>query len=264
MGHDSPHSGSRGAAGLDSQALMDFAELALREAPVKLDADMIDAATDVAEWLMRACLPGSPSRMMDVQRTLSRFDIGPAHAVDICLPATARRLGEFWLSDDLPFAEVSSATARLMQLARLLESNPSHLRPPRPRGLDLLVITPPLEQHLLGAQILTGQLRRRGHQVRFVPGATAFDLDYLLQGTRFDAVLVSVGSWATLRDANTLVTPLLSSDMPRVILGGAVVAEVPDLKSQSPVRWITNDISAALDGLTPQPAQAFEDMVLQT
>jgi len=194
MGQDGPYDDTDRVSSLDAQSLMDFAQLALREAP-------------------------QPSRLPDLRRMLSNFDITPAHAVDIWVPTTARRLGEMWLGDDLTFAEVSLATSRLMQLSRMLENENRCFERLHPRGLEILVITVPEEQHLLGPQILTAQLRRRGHRVRFTPGVSDLDMDYLMDGTQFDAMLMSVGSWATLDSANALIAPFLETGAARPARG---------------------------------------------
>lgn len=269
MSQDGPYEDTDRVSSLDAQSLMDFAQLALREAPQQMPSAARQAPADLSEWLLRASLPGSAARLPDLRRMLSDFNITPAHAVDIWVPTTARRLGEMWLGDDLAFAEVSLATSRLMQLSRMLENENRFFERLHPRGLEVLVITAPEEQHLLGPQILTGQLRRRGHRVRFTPGVSDLDLDYLMDGTQFDAMLMSVGSWATLDSANALIAPILEAGAargrpaPRVVLGGAIVAQEHDLKSRSPAHWITNDISAALDGLLPVQAEGPEQNMVR-
>lgn len=96
---------------------------------------------------------------------------------DVCLdhlaPA-ARRLGDLWDRDRLPFSEVTYGTARIQSLLRRMPS--SRQAPSCGVGPGALFAAVPGEEHTLGVVMAADLLRRNGWDVGLLVGLNHDDL----------------------------------------------------------------------------------------
>jgi hypothetical protein len=96
---------------------------------------------------------------------------------DLCLdhlaPA-ARRLGDLWDRDRIPFTEVALATARIQSILRRLP--PGRMMPPATHARSAVFIAVPGEQHTLGVMMAADLFRRSGWDVGLMIGLTHDEL----------------------------------------------------------------------------------------
>lgn len=96
---------------------------------------------------------------------------------DVCLehlaPA-ARRLGELWDRDRLPFSEVALAGARIQAILRRMPA--SRMTPHCGQGRGAIFAAVPGEQHTLGVMMAAELFRRNGWDVSLLVGLTHDDL----------------------------------------------------------------------------------------
>lgn len=180
---------------------------------------------DVAEKTLRlAALDAAPFSPEKTVQDISALRISDLDLVDHCIPSVARRLGEEWLSDDLSFADVSRASARLFGLCKEVGREWNQLgRPDNSRVIMLL--TMPGEQHLIGPTLLAQKLRRAGHSVSFVPSASMDDIQRRLDDAVFDGLLMSVATEHGLDAANLSIDAVrrnFGTSTP-IVMGGAAL-----------------------------------------
>ena len=180
---------------------------------------------DVAERTLRlATLDFAPFRPEDIVEEISALRISELDLVEHCIPGVARRLGEDWLSDDLSFAEVSRASARLFGLCKEVGRDWDQLARPE-SSCTIMLLTMPGEQHLIGPTLLAQKLRRAGHSVSFVPSASIEDIQRRLGDATFDGVLMSVATEHGLDAANDTINTVrreFGVGVP-IVLGGAAL-----------------------------------------
>lgn len=181
---------------------------------------------------------------------LSALRIQPSDVVDYCIGDVARRLGEAWVADELSFAEVTVASARLFGLCKTLGGRWDNAWP----GMNarvLLLVTIGQEDHILGPAVLTDQLRRRGHSLQLHSNATAESIKEKLGQTAFDAVLVSVSTTHALEKAEEVIkkTKIAFPQVP-IVLGGAALTLSNRRQDTTGADLVTNNIDDALDAMT--------------
>lgn len=186
-----------------------------------------------------------------VEETLAAFRracISPEAMADTYIPAAARHLGLHWASDQLCFAEVTIATARLQALVRAIGTrwggDPVHL----PGRRSVLMIVPGAEHHTLGAVVATGQMRRMGLSVCLRLGPERSEVIDLLRSRVFDVAMLSIGHGERLEVSRKLVDTLRTfgpRGMP-ILAGGAVLAARTDVVARTGVDYVTHDLGEAL------------------
>lgn len=224
------------------------------------------ACTHFAGALM-AQLRGGGGGLTALQPDLRRARIGCEDLVDIHIPQAARQLGRGWEDDDLSFAEVSMASARLQALLREATAGWSGdtCQPQSGSGAHraaVLVTVAGDEQHTLGAVVLTSQLRRMGVSVCLALQPTPAEVTALLRNRRFDGAMVSVGGQGKLACAQNMIKLLksLTDGQMQVAVGGAAMEKVKDLRAATGADLATNDVGLALRklGIVPAPSCAAE------
>ena len=173
---------------------------------------------------------------------------------DHYIPEVARRIGADWVADRLSFAEVTIGAARLQSLLRELS--------PEDPGADsdapgIAVMTPPGEDHTLGASVLAGQLRRAGADVRVLAGETSAQLLAGLGGGRFDAVFISVATGQALANLHKFVNAVRSVAGPdtSIVIGGPAVEREQNARKRTGADFASSDATDALKlcGLRASP-----------
>ncbi|KNG93747.1 hypothetical protein ATO11_11245 [Pseudaestuariivita atlantica] len=188
--------------------------------------------------------PACPSDMIvDEMREAGLDD---AQIVDLYIPAVARELGDCWLSDELPFAQVSIGAARLQALLPLLSDAPQDGVRGK-HGAGLLIVTRN-ETHTLGAFVLAHQMRRRGISIHVTVGPPENEVTALVSRGGFDAVLISCAQPSGLVSVGNLVDTIRKTCavVPPLVLGGAVAQGSDDLVQETGVDHVLTEVTDLL------------------
>lgn len=223
--------------------------------PVFSECDTSDGLSDsVLQRLWDAVLSPDRTLCQSVIPYAARRQISDADLADIYIPTIARHLGDMWCEDMLGFAQVTIGTARLQAMLRLLGPEWSADQTAQADGPLILLISPPNDQHTLGAILLAGQLRRRGYSVRLALHPTRDQLGALLRHLSFDAVFISASQSESLEKLRKLVDFLKTSEevpLP-IAVGGGILETKKDVAFLLGIEIATESIDEAIEkcGLT--------------
>ncbi len=171
--------------------------------------------------------------------------------------ASARLLGDHWVSDLRPFTEVTAGLCTLQQVVHIL--GPS-FAPPRPnRGFCVLVAVQP-EQHTLGLYLLGEFLRRAGWGVHVAPTMSDADLLELVETEHVDMVGITVSNSDLLEPLGVLIGGVKKASQNRsvaVMLGGPLPLGIYKDKygvtvcsdPRDAVRWLDQHVTLARQSL---------------
>lgn len=237
--------------GLDDVQLSDFASLVLAELG-RSDARTAKVPSQyVSDLLIHRALDPKGFDADEVIALLLKYGLTAGDVIEDYVPAVARKAGALWVEDKMSFGGVSVVGSAMQALCQTLS------QPPRGHGGSafpkIMVASAPLEQHILGAVVLAGKLRRLGCSVRLLSGRSHKELcDFACKG-RFDAVLISCANGFTLDNGEAVIRDIrrLMAHPPRLVIGGAI-AEISgwqNEKTEADVR--TSEIDKALTGLLP-------------
>lgn len=214
--------------------------------------------SDLVLALAEGTVTQDEGRIEDTLAAFRRACISPAAMADAYVPAAARHLGADWACDQMSFAEVTIATARLQALVRAIGTrwggDPAHV----PGRKSVLLIVPDTEHHTLGAVVFAGQMRRMGLSVCLRLGPTRAEVIDLLRSRVFDAAMLSIGHGERLDVSRKLVDTLRSfgpRNLP-IVAGGAVTGSGTDVVAMAGVDFVTQDLGTALAfcGCTQMPS----------
>ena len=220
---DNRHQRTSGFSGLRSDPGRSVASHAIRI----LAADNNSAQTRLEKLIrkvMRAAQNGfRMNEMADVQSVLGDI-IDFEQMIDVVIPEAARRFGELWVADEISFAEVSIASARLQALVRLAMD---HLSIDERRTTDapiVLVVVSECEPHTLGSVILSSWLTRHGISHELIIGQSFKDVERIVSSEKFDGIFLSVATSALLNEVRNLIARLkdFTPKVP-IIVGGPAV-----------------------------------------
>ena len=186
------------------------------------------AAPGLASFLAALTAPDRDLLELAVTELLAAGTL-PEEIVDRHVPAAARALGESWVADELSFAAVTVAGARLQALVRDLAGDPGGAAPGG-RGGTALMILPEGEAHSLGALVAADQLRRAGISTRVALGRSPRDVAAILRAGRYDLALLSYGcgtSLAAVADAVRAVRRAAPEPI-SVAVGGSIATAPPE------------------------------------
>lgn len=213
----------------------------------RLGARVAKRESAATRYLLEAArTPGfSPA---DALARLRALPIADGTLLDTCIPEAARQLGAFWLSDELSFAEVSIATARLQGLVARMAS---HTAPEVPEGAErrtALLVLPPDETHTLGLHVAAAQLRRQGLSARLLFGPDEGAFLAALRRDPYDLIMFACPAPERLAFVTRLVSVLRNTRASAglTVLGGAVLDRQDNLTQLTGVDLVTNDVRAAL------------------
>lgn len=191
-------------------------------------------------------------RIFDQDQTkadLQALRISANDIIDHCIPQAARLLGEGWANDTISFTKVTIASARLYGLCKHVGQAWDDVRPSQSTRTVLLA-TVEREDHMIGAAVLTEQLRRRGHSVRVLQNTTASKINEVVQNGQYDGILISVSSLTTLDYAKKEIKTLVKQKyrIP-IVVGGACLSVAGTNFEKIGADVVTNDIDTALDAM---------------
>lgn len=180
----------------------------------------------------------------DALEELRAFRLTDTMIVDSYIPEAARSIGKKWVDNELSFADVTIAAARLQSLLTEVE----FINPERPPScdcsLDALVVTCERDQHTLGSLVVAAQLRRTGAMVETLCGEPDDIVRNSIASGAHDAVLFSCSRPEDLETISQTVTYCRQqmSSPPFFVLGGIVVDGLGSIKRRSGVDLVTNDV----------------------
>jgi methylmalonyl-CoA mutase cobalamin-binding subunit len=201
------------------------------------------------QLLLTAAIDRAPFNTRRVTTALTALRLADDDVLAYCIPDAARALGQDWLNDQLSFAHVSTASARLFGLCKEFSRNwrPQYTDP---GSCSVILATIGREDHLVGPAVVTEQLRRQGHSVHMMLNADGPAILNRLRNVGNDAVFISCGSFRTLDLATKAIKTIKTAgvDLP-VLLGGAIVGLDDKIERKTGADLVTNDIDTALDTL---------------
>ncbi len=189
-----------------------------------------------------------PDKITLLLNRMRSAGIRDADIADFYVPVVARRLGQSWATDTLEFVEVTIGVSKLHNMLRKLDASwcmPEHA----PFGTlgEICVIVPRGVQHSLGANILTGKIRRAGYDVRL---GNDLPLDETAQFANSPAtmgVMVSALVWETLDFLRSVVEKIcLGNRWVPVLIGGNILDRNCDVSAEIGADYATNDWETAL------------------
>lgn len=199
-------------------------------------------------WLAeRTRAPGPFSSERCVAELLA-VGLSATDIVDHCIPAAARDLGQLWCTDQLGFAEVTIASARLQGLLSLL-APPWATAPSDEEEPAIVLVIPAGDTHTLGPHVVTAQFRRRNASVRLIFGPSASSLTRVLKDDPYDGVMFSCSRRSNLESIAEMITRIRSSLIPPppIIIGGLVLELEEAQTRQAGADIVTNDAQVALE-----------------
>ena len=173
-------------------------------------------AQDVETFTLELLLVGERALMARLESLRQRGFSNESLCMDLLAPS-ARRLGALWNDDRCDFASVTIAVSQLQRLMRLLGMGWAPGVPDK--GLRVLLMQPPQEQHSFGVAMVAEFFRAEGWAVAGGVGDMETTAAARSQAQHFDAVGFSVGAevqldWLRLQIASVR----LASRNPQVVL----------------------------------------------
>jgi methanogenic corrinoid protein MtbC1 len=186
-----------------------------------------------------------------VMQTIRRWQNLGYRLEDIYLSGVtvaAGLLGDWWLSDEICFSEVSISALRLQQA--LSELSPEFLKD-AVRSTDvkrMLLLNPPGSQHTLGSYMTAEFFRRGGWQVIGMDARDESTVLRLLHTEWFDLAGFSVASDRQVEVLTTLIQKVRSVSVNtsiRVVVGGPMVGLKPQLAEELGADCGCSEVSSA-------------------
>ena len=164
------------------------------------------------------------------------------------ITGAAQCLGQWWLSDEIAFTDVTIASSRLHRL--LYECSPAFLVDALPpRDATVLLIAEPGSQHTMGMFMLSEFFRRAGWRTLLEQPLSWVDKMRPVTRNWLDVVAISVGSDRQLDALRVWIHELRAlSPNPniRVIAGGPMAQWIPDQLLAMGVDWVGGDAHATV------------------
>lgn len=238
---------------LDASDIHAFARTVIASLKVSQSPHALQMIEEASDWLADAVLSRETPSLEDLRAGLEARKMASTDVIDYCVPKAAAKLGLLWANNKLSFVSVSAGSARLQLLCRLVSSDWEHSRVGE--RLDLLSVTMPDEQHLIGQAVTADQLRRKGHSVKILTNADYPSLRRELKCRGFDAVLMSCATTKSLEAAVEMISNARGAEgpAPLFLLGGAVLEHVKAEELSTGADLVTNDINDALSRLKREP-----------
>ncbi len=160
---------------------------------------------------------------------------------------TARHLGELWEQDTIDFVDVTVGVSRLQQILHRLTFAMEKSRGDSAKRV--LLVPTPSEQHTFGLLMVSDFFRRNGWDVE---GALPLSLDEISAAVMdqwFALIGFSLSSEHLIDTLNSTIQTAREASMNRsvkIVVGGRVFTEVPELRSQVVADLIVSDAQEAV------------------
>lgn len=181
-------------------------------------------------------------------RTMVAGGFSREDVADLYIPALARQLGREWCDDEIGFADVTIGSSRLQALLRELGPEWRADQMSAPDSPSALTLVHADENHTLGAQILAGQLRRKGFSVKFAVTASRAEIGELMKRADYDMVTISASRPETLESVGKLVDFVRAAArrVPPIVVGGCIDGRGFDIKALTGADLVTSNLEEAL------------------
>jgi methylmalonyl-CoA mutase cobalamin-binding subunit len=219
------------------------------------DADdtLAETAFDAIVFRLAAsCLGSDPDDLSDEVGLLRASGLSAKTIAESLVPHVAQLLGERWCDDNLGFAHVTIACARLQRLLRTLGPDWYGSHTGEDTRLRILLVVPDGMNHTLGGLVLTGKLRRLGYDVRSIMGRDCQAIADVVTDWSFDLILISASGSESLDQITELVDIVrtASPSWTCIALGGTILegadADGRRIRARTGADLVTNDLSEAL------------------
>lgn len=161
------------------------------------------------------------------------------------LAPAARKLGEWWESDQITFAEVTIGTGRIYAIMRSLRIRFEHAELPAAKSAFFASV--PDETHMLGVKMAADLFRQSGWQIDVEAGLNHDTLLERITSSRHRLVGISAGGLHALPALARLILALrVSVPGVRILISGNIVAEAIDSIRLMQVDVVTTDLEEAI------------------
>jgi MerR family transcriptional regulator, light-induced transcriptional regulator len=223
--------------------------------------------SDDVEEFTQLSLTGEAHVLLDfVDNCLTTGSSVETIYVDLLAPA-ARRLGEYWEEDSEDFVGVTMGLWRIQEILRELTLRiPPKSRPGHGQRSALFSAVPG-EQHSFGTLMVSECFQRAGWDTDALIEPTQSELNGKLAKRHYDLVGLTVSrdcSTASLSRLINTIKAVSSNPNIRVLIGGRVVNEQPDLVEECGADATASDAPSAValaDILIPLKAECFENLI---
>ncbi len=205
--------------------------------------------SSVVQKLVDAALKSGSFDSEALLEELKDCRISTDQIVDVYIPQAACELGQMWCDDDIGFAKVTIATARLQGLLTLLAPPwVTRARDSAKDGTNILMLLQGNDSHTLGPHVATSQLRRFGASVRILFGPKEDTVVRALSEESYDLVLFSSSRAEALASVAKMAKRVRTSILvpPPLVLGGIILNLADGVKEKTGVDLVTNDVKVAL------------------
>ncbi len=206
----------------------------------------------IVDHVIQAVLSKTAFHPDDMLSELYGHRLSTDAVIDIYIPATARGLGDKWMTDEVDFASVTVGSMRLQALLSVASAENMDFVRPLDNTLSALIVVPLGEQHTLGAFVLAAQLRRFGAQIDMSFCETSPELSSRLAVDPPDILMFTASCRATLETVAHLVLDIcnLLPNAPKFALGGSFAESDEKAKDISGVDMVTRHARDALAFVT--------------
>ena len=218
---------------------------------------------DVEEFTQLSLTADAPTLIDFVDRWLANGSSVETVYVELLAPA-ARKLGAYWEEDSEDFVGVTMGLWRIQEILRELTLR---IPPPSRPGhgqRSALFSSMPGEQHSFGTLMVAECFERAGWDSDVLIEPTQSELTGKFAGRHYDLIGLTVSCdcpTATLTSLITTIRAVSSNPGIRILIGGRVINERPDLVEQCGADATASDAPSAValaDNLVPLRTEYFE------
>ncbi|WP_373490405.1 B12-binding domain-containing protein [Parasphingorhabdus sp.] len=223
-------------------------------------------AQDVEEFSQLSTRSDARELLDFVDRCLANGSSVDSIYVDLLAP-TARRLGEYWESDERDFVDVTMGLWRIQEILRELTLR---IPPPAVAGFgqrSALFSTMPGEQHSFGTLMIAECFYRAGWDADILIEPSQSELIGKFADRHYDLIGLTVSLDCPKAHLSSLVSAIRSvSSNPgtRIMMGGRVINDDPGLIEECGADATAADAPSAVklaETLVPLKANIFESLI---
>ena len=221
---------------------------------------------DVEEFSLLSTRSDARELLDFVDKCLANGSSVDSIYVDLLAP-TARRLGEYWESDERDFVDVTMGLWRIQEILRELTLR---IPPPAVAGFgqrSALFSTMPGEQHSFGTLMIAECFYRAGWDADIMIEPSQSELIGKFAGRHYDLIGLTVSldcPKATLSGLVSAIRSVSSNPATRIMMGGRVINDDPGLIEECGADATAADAPSAVilaDLLVPLKADTFESLL---
>ena len=157
---------------------------------------------------------------------------GRDEAVLDLLAATAQRLGQLWVEDEVDFATVTIGVCRLQTVLHRLSDAHAQLNHPQAGLGSVLLASCPGDQHDFGVLLVAEFLRRAGIEVSLKPAASQCDILRAVARDSYQMAGLSISREAMIPQLESLIVSIRQKSLNqgiKIMVGGRVFLDQPEL-----------------------------------